>query len=209
MHYFSLLLVFISLAWVLQAVSLARSSWRLTWKTGFNFIASAALVMGLLGFFTLWFSATGALNWLPDTFEWPVLKADNVLVNADGTYIVPHTPSGRVQIYNRQLEFQRGWYVDAGGGAFKLLPKNEAVFYIYTARGNFRYAYNVHGDKLSAETCQPNEYSQLQDAGISLKIPAPAYLILFSSSFAAWFLGVSGLVLLILVNKGSEIFKES
>ena len=117
--------------WILQAVVVALSVKSFTWKAGLNFIASACLVIGALGFFGSALSATGGLSWLPSTFEWPIGGAENVLITSDGTHIVPHTASGRIQIYDKDLNFLRGWNIDAGGGTFILVPAGDNDFYIY------------------------------------------------------------------------------
>ena len=74
------------------------------------------LLIGVTGFLGAGFSSAGGLNWLPSSFEWPVGSVDGVVTTKDGLHVVPHTPSGRIQIYDSGWHFTRGWRVDAGGG---------------------------------------------------------------------------------------------
>ncbi len=110
------------LVWIAQAVRIALSQKGFTLKAILNFVASGCLVVGATGFFGSALSATGGLDWLPESFEWPVGKVQGALTGADGRVVVPHRPSGRIQIYDRNLVFQRGWFINAHGGTFRLSP---------------------------------------------------------------------------------------
>ena len=46
--------------------------------------------------------------------------AKGVVSTEDHYFVVPHTPSGRVQIYDSNWKFLWGWNVEAGAGTFKL-----------------------------------------------------------------------------------------
>ena len=82
-------------------------------------ISCLFIAVGAMGFLGSMLSAVGGLNWLPDSFEWPAGYVDGVVYTNNGIYIVPLTPSGRVQLYDAEWKFIRGWHVDAGGGTFK------------------------------------------------------------------------------------------
>lgn len=187
--------------WVVQATKIARSQKGLTWKTIANYLACACLTIGAIGFFGSWLSATGGLNWLPTSFEWPVGTASGVLIKPDGTTIVPHTDSGRVQIYGKDLSFQRGWFVDARGGEFKLSPADGTRFYVFTARGDMKLLYDVDGTLLTQEKCRADEYSGIPDIDDRVSIPTPFYLRVFVSSFASWSVAAIGLFLLVIAGE--------
>src|SRR5437773_3218687 len=96
---------FILAVWLLLAVKqflLATKADR--WERLILYLAPFCLAIGAIGFFGSALSATGGLNWLPASFEWPVGTADNVVATADHFFVVPHTPSGRIQIYDDRLE---------------------------------------------------------------------------------------------------------
>lgn len=201
LNLFTILIALMLAVWIIQAIGIALSERSFSWKTGLNFLASACLITGATGFFGTALSAAGGLNWLPSSFEWPVGSAENVLVTADGSHIVPLTPSGRIQIYSRDRKFERGWTVDAGGGTFKLLPAGKNDVFVYTARGSMKYHYDIYGRLLSSEKYDPQGYSDLEKAGIIVEIPTPFYLMVFTHPFAAWLAAAAGMLLLYIISR--------
>src|SRR4051812_12181822 len=65
---------------------------------------------GILSFFAQMLAASGALWFVPQSLEWPVGSADQV-VSTPSQMIVPVVPSGRVQLYDARAHFIRGWFV--------------------------------------------------------------------------------------------------
>ncbi len=196
LKYHTILILICLLVWIVQAVRIVCSQKKLTWKSGVNFLASGCIVVGAFGFFGSALSAAGALNWLPSSFEWPVGEAKGALKRADGFLVVPHIPSGRIQIYNGDLEFQRGWYVQASGGKFKLAPINHETFYVYTTRGNKTLVYDIYGSLLPSEKYEKGTQSRLTKARVNVEIPTPLYLKVFVHPLASWIVAAVGMLLL-------------
>jgi hypothetical protein len=71
---------------------------------------------------------------------------------ADGKYVVPLVSPGRVQLYDPQWHFLRGWHVDAEGGDFKVRCSLDGLIEVLTARGNHHYIFNELGELISATT---------------------------------------------------------
>lgn len=185
--------------WIIQAVRLAFSQKGFTWKTVLNFLASACLIVGAVGFFGLALSATAGLG-LSKSFEWPIGNTDSALKYFDGSIVVPHEPSGRVQIYDQSLQFVRGWPVSAGGGSFTLFPAEESTFYIFTARGGMKYHYDLNGHLISSQKYSgsyPKDSPQL----VSVSIPTSVYLQVFTHPFASWFVAALGMLLLFITGE--------
>lgn len=155
-------------------------------------LASLLLVIGAAGFFGPALSAAGGLNWLPGSFEWPVGNADGVVSMPDGTSVVPHTPSSRVQVYDQDWRFVRGWHVDAGGGTFKLLPAGDDRIDVITARGTWRYTYSLSGELIARVNYAPASYTSFPDRGQRRVVPTLAWLWIFSSPFIAWAVTIAG-----------------
>jgi hypothetical protein len=162
-------------------------------------LASVLLIVGAAGFFGRALSAAGGLNWLPPSFEWPVGYADGVVSMPGGTHVVPHTPSGRVQVYDQDWRFVRGWHVDASGGTFKLREAGDDRIDVITARGSWRYTYTLGGDLIARVNYSPASYSSFPDRGERRVVPTPPWLWIISSPAVAWavlFLGACVMIVL-------------
>ena len=200
MNLFALIVLVMLLFWIVQAIRLAFSKEKSWWKFGLNLVASSCLIVGAFGFFGSALSSTGAMNWLPDSFEWPVRGSDNALQLPDGEYVVPHTASGRVQIYGADLTYIRGWTINASGGVFALAPSQEANFYIFTARNDKKYEYDVLGNLVSS-TNYRGPYPAEHNSHQSIKLDVSPFLWPFTDPFAAWLFAALGIALAILSNK--------
>lgn len=108
---------------------------------------------------------------------------------------MPHEPSGRVQVYDQSLQFIRGWAVSAGGGSFKLLPAEKTSFYIFTARGGMMYHYDLNGNLISSQKYSGSYPKDSADL-VSVSIPTPVYLQVFTHPFASWLVSAFGMLLL-------------
>ncbi len=180
----------------------AYSAFRAKELTGGKRLATAAgyglMAVGGLGFFVSPLSSLGGLQWLPSSFEWPVGSARGILVMPDGRHVVPHTASGRIQVYDAAWRFLRGWHVDAGGGVFVLRNAATNQIEVITARRHLRYLYELDGSLVSQATYSPRRYSDLTASGISSDVPTRWWLWLFTSPAHSWIvLALGGLLLLL------------
>lgn len=199
---YTIFILILLVIWIVQAVVLVVTSKFNFWKIALNFTTSLFLLYGALGFFGSAISASGGLDNMPNTFEWPIGSSDNVLVSSKGDYIVPHTSSGRIQIYDENLTFKRGWSVNASGGEFAITGAGDDSFCLYTARGNNNYHYDINGEKLDDESCREDFSRKLmRDNGQSLEVPTPIYYIGFTNPFIAWAFGAIGIGLHFLIRK--------
>ena len=163
--------------------------WR---RAGFH-VGSLLAVVGSLGFFGNALSDVGGLNWLPGSFEWPAGYVSGVATTSDGLFVVPHTPSGRVQVYDSDWKFLRGWHVDAGAGTFKLRSSGTDRIEVFTARGQWHYVFDESGALISRKNYTPETYSSLDGAGQSVVVPTAPWLWVFTHpgiSWAALFVGI-------------------
>lgn len=88
------------------------------WARGLLVALSGLIALGALAFFGPLIINAGGL--LPDSVEWPVGHSPDALQTASGHIVVAHDPSGRVQVYEQNLNFVNGWHVDADGGIIRL-----------------------------------------------------------------------------------------
>jgi len=200
--FFTVLILILLAVWIIQAVRLALSQKGFTWKTVLNFLASACLIIGAVGFFGSALSSVAGLG-NSQSFEWPIGNTDVALRYPDGSIVVPHEPSGRVQIYDQSLQFIRGWPVSAGGGSFKLFPAGNSTFYIFAARGGMKYHYDLNGSLISSQEYS-GSYPQDSPHLVSVSVPTPVYLQVFTHPFASWFVAAFGVFLLFVTGVDRE-----
>ena len=189
---------------ILLAIGFALSQRGFTWKTGLTCFGSACWITAALGFFGPFIASAGGLSWLPSTFEWPIGSASNVLVTSDGAHIVPHVPSGRVQIYDKHLGFQRGWFVESHGAGFKLAPDGDERVCVYFARSYVKRHYDLYGKRISSEPYLPRIYSRVADMGRRVRIPTPFYLLVFAHPLISWVVLVIGAVVVSILNRSGK-----
>ena len=172
-------------------------------------VAPFFLALGAIGFFGSALSATGGLNWLPKSFEWPIGSADGILETTDHFFVVPHSPSGRVQIYDSRWKFVRGWHVEAGGGTFRLFLSELNRINVVTSRGQWHYVYTLEGALLSAKHYPLGSYDSFPEQGISHTVPTPLWLWTFTSPLYSWLAAMFGMLLLFLNDKIAPKSKEA
>src|SRR2546423_1685308 len=84
-----------------------------SWRGCIRIIGAILMIYAVAGFFGAGFSACGGLDWL-GSFEWPIGYTSGVSRTPSGDLVVPHDPSGRLQIYDGDRRFLRGWRVGSG-----------------------------------------------------------------------------------------------
>jgi hypothetical protein len=199
---FILLVVLIGGIFIVGAALIPFSSERgRGWRRWLILAASCFMVVGAAGFFGSALSAAGGLNWLPNSFEWPVGYAGGVISTADGLHVVPHTPSGRIQVYDADWSFLRGWHVDAGAGTFRLVDPGEGRIEVITARGQRQYVFDVDGRLISQSTYRPKSYASFPAEGESLVVPTPPWLWTFSHPGISWAVIAIGMGILVIIER--------
>jgi hypothetical protein len=155
-----------------------------------HLLASACLLYGCVGFFGQAAAAMGALAFLPASFEWPVVGPETSASDASGGTFVGLASSGRVQHYDPQGRFIRGWFVPAAGGTFKLRVGDSGNVEVFTSRGRRRLMYAASGELLEEGT-----HAESVGGGIgslTRGTRAPWLLWPVGSPFVAWALFAAG-----------------
>jgi hypothetical protein len=170
-------------------------------ETGVNrlvsIVAPIFLTIGALGFLGAGLFACGGGKWLPNSFEWPVGAADGVATTGDHYFIVPHTPVGRVQVYDCNWKFVRGWQVDANGGYFNLFVSDTNHVHVITARGRWHYAFDLAGKLLSKEQYPLAAKNSFPVETASYNVPTAPWLWVFTSPVYCWLAAMIGMVMLV------------
>ena len=108
---------------------------------------------------------------------------------ADGKYVVPLVPEGRVQVYDSHWLFLRGWNVDALGGDFRVTPTPRSTIEVFTARGARHFSFTENGDLIS-DASMSESFDALPNKGQSVVVPTSPILWVFSSPAISWGVGV-------------------
>ncbi len=165
------------------------------WIKGASYLL---LLIGAAGFVAPSVLASGAIV-LPSFYELPAGNVIGAVTGVDGKHIVPLVPSGRVQIYDSQWHFIRGWNVDASQGYFNVRCSPDGIIEVFTARNRRHYSFTQDGRLISSES-----YSGLLQpvpGGQSVVVPTSPLLWIFSSPFFSWVVWSGGIVGLIVAKK--------
>jgi hypothetical protein len=83
------------------------------------------------------------------SFQWPAGYVKGIARTPGGLYVVPLTTPGRVQLYDPNWHFLRGWQVDSYGKDFKVACNSGGIIDVFTrAQRSF---FNEAGEKLPDE----------------------------------------------------------
>ena len=160
---------------------------RFRWVSGLMYLL---IIVGAIGFLA---TTTGVVK-LSTYREWPVGYARGVVTAADGKHFVPLDPLGRIQVYDSQWHFIRGWNVDARGGDFKVQYSPDGVIDVFTGKTQRHYSFTEDGRLISSTTILPEEALFLRDSpqGQSVVVPTSPVLWVFSSPTLLWGLIMTG-----------------
>ncbi len=177
-------------------VTAFRQRERLRWSTAGMWLL---VLIGFGGFFGTIFAAEGYLK-LPSSFEWPAGYAAGVVRMPNGDHVVPLANAARLQIYNADWKFLRGWHVSAGGGDFTVECSDGRALEVYTARGNHHYTFTEEGELLASANYDKQFGLPHRDAS-HVVVPTSPFGWIFSSPAISWGIGVLGFIGLGLIKK--------
>ena len=160
-------------------------------------IAGVLLIAyGMLGFLGALMSATERLPWKSEGTEFPMGRVDGAVIDADGLIYCPSTPWGRIQLYDRDKRFIRGWFVNAFGGVFRLHVNAQNHLEVATARGRMFYVFDREGHLLSSASYEPRSYPDFDSwRGSVVWVPTPFYLLPLTHPIVAWLVAAAGMLL--------------
>jgi hypothetical protein len=200
MHWFGIIIIlFLGGIWIVgsiySAFHVAVDAGIRRWKRWVKVVGFGLMALGAAGFFGIALSATGGLNWLPQTCEWPAGSAKGVLVMPNGEHVIPLRAAGRIQVYDSAWKFLRGWYVDAYAGTFEIQIFDTNRIEVLTARGDMRYLYSLSGSLLSKGTYASQNYADFHPGAQSVIVPTHWWLWTFTGPFYSWAVAMLGLAM--------------
>lgn len=197
---FNLFLVLFAGIWLFLAARGIFRALKGAERTKWVIVASGFLVLiGSVGFFAEAMSGVGIIK-LPKFYECPAGYASGVQKTTSGLYVVPLIAEGRVQLYDSNWHFLRGWNVDALGGDFEVAPTPDGNIEVFTARGEHQYSFTENGDMLSTSSLSDSFWSLPKD-GQTVIVPTSPLLWAFSSPVISWGIAVLGFIGLGIVKK--------
>ena len=108
----------------------------------------------LLGFFDAhgFFGIQRAISsrFITDNTRFPISDPQGFAVDSKGNIYLAISCYPRVQVYNKEGDFQRGWFIDAGGGAFDLWIEEGDLLHVCTSRTDLHLIYNREGRLLES-----------------------------------------------------------
>ena len=153
------------------------------------------------------FVASGGLRRVSSNFEWPVGSAKGVLIMPNKELVVPLEAIGRIQIYDANTKFLRGWWVDGGKGGIKFKLAGTNMFEAWITRDDARYLYDLDGHLHFQGTYQLKDWNDLPLQSEPASIPTSWWLWSFEGPFHSWITMIIGGLFIILGGRKTEFEK--
>ena len=115
-------------------------------------IGSILIFFGILGFIGGGFlSSAGVLKWIPASIEFPLAHIGGIDVNKNGNLFVVSSFYSRIQVYNPEGDFIRGWFLDGtGGGLLKIRINDNNKVEVAILRGRKIDIFDENGKLLES-----------------------------------------------------------
>ena len=199
MHFvFTSIVILLAAAWIVAfpcfGYSLAKTE--KGWSRCCGIFGAALATIGGIGFFGTALAALGMCNWLPRTFEWPVGYVGGVVTTQEGLYVVPHSPSSRIQIYDGDWVFKTGWFLDGRSGPIKISRVDDDELEVVANHSRRRFVYKMSGELISSSPYAPMTYGDFPSLGVTRFVPTSPWLLIFSHPLASFAAGLCGMAFL-------------
>ena len=167
------------------------------YRSIFSIMGSLLLLYGIVGFFGSAISATGGLRWLSTDHEFPMGIVTNAIKDQNNNIFCPTNPYGRIQVYDKDFKYIRGWFVNAYGGSFRIRFTPGMNIQVATARQQKLYEFSPNGVLLSESTYAPGDYSDFSSWPSQIvAVPTPIILWPMFHPFGSWGVAALGMIML-------------
>ena len=129
-----------------------------------NILITALGIIGFGGFLAGGVCAFITISGEPRVSSWarfPLGGLETIAVDSHGNLYCGINFYSRIQVYSSEGEFIRGWFLDAGGGVFRIKIDDEDRLHAGTARGDYYYIFSTEGELLSAREMSPKEEERI------------------------------------------------
>jgi hypothetical protein len=115
----------------------------------------------------------------------------------------------RVQLYDSNLRFVRGWHVETEGKSFTVAASEKVTIDVYPNAGQIRLTYTETSDLVSAESIYVpdvllNARSSYWQSGVAIAVPTQLWRILVFNPFFYWLAVAFGGVLRFLLRRQAK-----
>lgn len=188
-----------ALGFVLEAVQKKRKAIVLAC------VVAVLFAYGWAAFVVQGLGACGGLSFLGEAFEWPIFFTSGTVEDSLGRRYVPHTRAGRIQVYDSEGNFLRGWFLNTGGGVFKLHVTEDDELEVFIASGDRHLVFAADGSLLR-EGHYPGESYDVLPVGpyCEISLTVPWYLFPLTSPVVAWLVVVMGITGMMIFKKCSK-----
>ncbi len=116
----------------------------------------ASLLGGILGFGSGFVLSFGGTGFVPGGLQLPFSEPEVIVVLPDGRVLAGLMFYGRVQEYDADGNYRRGWFVPAtNGGHFLLRRGTDGTLEVLTIRSNTLHCFSESGELLKSTPNQP------------------------------------------------------
>ncbi|MGL1956504.1 MAG: hypothetical protein OCD00_04210, partial [Colwellia sp.] len=162
----------------------------ITIKLGVNYITSSfvksLITIGLMGWFAPLLITIKLSEWIPNSLEWPVGTSDNAIILKNNRYVIGHEPTNRIQFYDKNLEFEHGFFVNSASKGIRVISNDSDNFYVYQFSGNILYHFDYDGNLIEKGKYLDKDYPN--KGSLEVTIPNSIILEPFTSPVKAWLL---------------------
>ena len=102
---------------------------------------------------------------LPDLehFEFPKGKFENTLITQNGHIFVGNDNYQRIQKFDQNGNFLKGWFIEPPGSAFLMAMDDKGIIHVLVARVYFHIEYHQNGELISQTQLDDESYLKLNN----------------------------------------------
>lgn len=123
-------------------------------------IASVFLVIGGIGWLGDILITNRKSPFIGSETELPLGRLEGIVVDSQGNIYCGSQSYGRIQQYDAQGNFTRGWFIKTAGGAFRMQINKEDQLLVATARTDLFATFDQDGDMVDLQTNLPGIYQE-------------------------------------------------
>lgn len=111
-------------------------------------IGFTCIFFWITGFFGGALCSLGVLQWIPDRIEFPLALVEDLGVSRDGDLFVLVRFYGRIQVYDKNGDFVRGWFFYAPSGKVYMIVNENNTIAVEAYSSDTIYTFNDKGTLL-------------------------------------------------------------